>query len=871
LNTAAWALLLAMMSWSPRAFAAAPVHGLGPPPGWVSVADDPQASVAAGAREATQATDYLLVDRQVRLEEHSETYVRYVTRINNRSAVEENSHISIGVDPASEKLVLHSLRVRRGGESREQLSSARITPMRRENGLESGLVDGQITLGVLLEDVRVGDIVDYSYTISRRDPLGDRRYADSFQTRWTSPVQYSRLRLLQPVGRGIQVLDRSGGPTPLRRESGGWNETTWEARDLAALRNETQRPGWHEFYPRVEFSEFADWNELREWALPLYQTSVEGPRGRPDPALAALVDDLKREPDPATRILKALAVVQEEVRYTGIEIGAGAYRPSPPAVVLARRYGDCKDKTLLLVTLLRASGIDAAPALVDTVRRRGVRERLPAPGAFDHVIARVRSGERTWWLDATRSAQARRLDTLGQASFGAALVLAPGEDGLDAIPETVPDRPQVEVFERYDLSQGLAAQAGLEVETRYRGSDAEAMRARMRGTTVGELTDHYLDYYHRRFPGIRSVNPIAVEDDESANEFVVREHYTIETPFAQAEGKDLRTFDLAAYALEDYVGKPENPRRSSPLALPYPLNVQHRISVALPDEWAIQPETTTVNGPGFSYRGTVAYSPRLILLDYRFETRDDHVLREDVDDYLARITEVGDDLYYQLTSGPEVVPGSAGPSVPVILTLLLALAASAWATRWTWRLPPGSRPEPQAGAPVGLKGWMILPAIGTLIAPLVLLASLGEFRVFLDGATFANVGILATGAGALATQAMVLAVIAWVVLLLGPSIALIGLLHRRAASFPRAFVLFSWAAVLLTLLSAAVVFLSAPVAGVTMGGMIADLVRALLSAWIWTAYMNKSQRVRATFQFEPTPVAAGKGNVDLAALPAAAS
>jgi hypothetical protein len=39
----------------------------------------------------------------------------------------------------------------------------------------------------------------------------------------------------------------------------------------------------------------------------------------------------------------------QEIRYTGLELGSGAYRPTPPAEVLRRRYGDCKDKTLLAV------------------------------------------------------------------------------------------------------------------------------------------------------------------------------------------------------------------------------------------------------------------------------------------------------------------------------------------------------------------------------------------------------------------------------------------------------------------------------------------------------------------------------------------
>ena len=117
--------------------------------------------------------------------------------------------------------------------------------------------------------------------------------------------------------------------------------------------------------------------------------------------------------------------MQDDIRYTGLEIGAGAYRPSPPAVVLERRFGDCKDKVLLFVTLMRALGFESHPALVHSELGRGIAERVPGPGAFDHAIAKLRWKGRDYWLDATTSGQGGTLATLAQADFGLALVLAP--------------------------------------------------------------------------------------------------------------------------------------------------------------------------------------------------------------------------------------------------------------------------------------------------------------------------------------------------------------------------------------------------------------------------------------------------------------
>ena len=61
--------------------------------------------------------------------------------------------------------------------------------------------------------------------------------------------------------------------------------------------------------------------------------------------------------DERERLLAAMRFVQSEVRYLALALGNGSYVPSPPELVLKRRYGDCKDKTLLALSLLKGLSI----------------------------------------------------------------------------------------------------------------------------------------------------------------------------------------------------------------------------------------------------------------------------------------------------------------------------------------------------------------------------------------------------------------------------------------------------------------------------------------------------------------------------------
>lgn len=99
------------------------------------------------------------------------------------------------------------------------------------------------------------------------------------------------------------------------------------------------------------------------------------------------------------KVRAVLAWVRSNVRYTGLELGAAAWVPTTTAEVLQRRYGDCKDLSLLVVAMLRSIGIAADVALVRT-DGLDVTEQAPGLALFDHAIVRLR-GRPNIWIDPT--------------------------------------------------------------------------------------------------------------------------------------------------------------------------------------------------------------------------------------------------------------------------------------------------------------------------------------------------------------------------------------------------------------------------------------------------------------------------------------
>ena len=93
-------------------------------------------------------------------------------------------------------------------------------------------------------------------------------------------------------------------------------------------------------------------------------------------------------------IAKIVERLHREVRYTGVEFGAARLIPEYPAETLRRHFGDCKDKSTLLVAALRASGIDAYLALLSAGDEQDVSADLPGLGMFNHAIVYVPGGHR---------------------------------------------------------------------------------------------------------------------------------------------------------------------------------------------------------------------------------------------------------------------------------------------------------------------------------------------------------------------------------------------------------------------------------------------------------------------------------------------
>ena len=500
---------------------------IGAVPAWVT--EEPDASLHAPAGTEKDGEVYLLFDQQVNVAT-AERYYRIVSELRTAEAVQEGSTVIADYDPSYERLVFHRIDVVRGGARASRLSRANIQLLRRETSLELQMLDGTVSATVVMRDVRPGDRIDVAYTVRGFNPALGGRYVDEFVGGWGTPVGTARVRILSPRDRPLGVRALAGATEPVGTPRGSSLEYRWDLVDVPAILGEDQTPPWHLDAPWLQVSELADWTEAGRWARSLFP-----PARLPQEMVALVADWRARRSAEEDRALAAVDWVQRNIRYVGIELGTGSYRPSPPATVVERRFGDCKDQVYLLCTVLRSMGIEAAPVMVSTWARHSVAGMLPSPLPFDHVIARLVLGGRPVLVDPTQSSQRGPLADRFLPDYGHGLLAAEGREGLLPLGPHQGVTPETEVVERIDAG-GRGEPSLLTVVTTARGGDADDFRWHFAGTRLEEIAASYLDYYASRYPGIESAGEIATEDDESGNVFRITERYRVPEFWIEDDG-----------------------------------------------------------------------------------------------------------------------------------------------------------------------------------------------------------------------------------------------------------------------------------------------------------------------------------------------
>ncbi|MET3664381.1 DUF3857 domain-containing protein [Caulobacter sp. 1776] len=444
-----------------------------PPAKWVQVAEIP----APPADDQAPATQLLLDDNQSLHDAAGSAYYnRRVVKILRSEGLQGGSR-NLTWDPERETVTLHSLAIIRDGQRIDLLKDGKdVLVLRREKNLERAMLDGRMTASIQLNDLQVGDTVDWAYTQERRDPVVGGRTNDFERMGWSGIAGRYRVRLLWDDVTPLTWKTTTAFPEPKLSKTGRMHELLVDLSAAAAPKMPVGAPVRFARVGELQATTYRGWEDVSARMAPLYaKAAILAPDS---PLRAEIAAIAAANPDAKTRAFAALKLVEDKTRYLFLGMGEGGYRPAAADQTWSRRFGDCKGKTVLLMAILRELGVEAEPVMVMTLGPDGLDQRVPAAAQFNHVLVRARIDGKSYWLDGTRNGDRGGLDTLEPPAWRWGLPVRAAGASLESIEQPPLSKPEAEGVMRIDASAGLDKPASVRVALTLRG-DKGLVLARM--------------------------------------------------------------------------------------------------------------------------------------------------------------------------------------------------------------------------------------------------------------------------------------------------------------------------------------------------------------------------------------------------------
>lgn len=314
---------------------------------------------------------------------------RTTVRITGSSGLEDYSTLRFSFDPSIEAFCVNEVVVKdRAGNT---VGTGKLEDYYLVDKNDDDLATTEKLVHVPVPGIAIGNTLSYTVTWQQKgvdDEIDyDRVY---FSGSYPTPA-----RILYFMGSTENLSHRSSPDVRTMPLPGG---IAFYAENPPVAQNETMQPWVETFQPWVGYSDASlTWSgEAAE-----YLERLEPVLSEEDDATKEQAVEIALAESASSDKIKAISgFVARTLTYQAIEFGPRGRIPDSASKVLKNRYGDCKDHSLLLVKMLRWSGIDAHLALVST--ENPIETDLVSLDQFNHMIAYVPDAEGSPFIDTTQ-------------------------------------------------------------------------------------------------------------------------------------------------------------------------------------------------------------------------------------------------------------------------------------------------------------------------------------------------------------------------------------------------------------------------------------------------------------------------------------
>lgn len=447
--------------------------------------------------------------------------------------------------------------------------------------------------------------------------------AEDWQIQVSIPIVEESLDLVLPPGGHFAAT--WSHYAPVKPDEVGPGHLHWEIRNMPALdlENLHATPSWRAMAARmsVVWGDLAvngaanQWRKIGEW-----MGQLEAHRTDATPEITAKAEALvSGAPDFYTKLSRITSYIQKNVRYFIVVRGIGGWQAHPASEIFRNGYGDCKDKTTLLIAMLQAVGIHAYYLHVDS--QRGVIDpeapsllgnhmitaiELPPDEADPRLMAQVKTGDGKTLLIFDPTDEVTPVGLIRPPLQGAYGNLADGANScVIQLPVLRPDSAGIHRKGTFVLDADGSLSG--EETTTYVGGDAAGERMYLKSTEAKDVREDLEQSLGSGLPGLTLKGFEFKNAEELAAPLDLNLHLGVQN-YARMAGTLLlvrpRVVGSNAAAVADVMdGKP----REYPIVLGHPGRWTSDFEITLPPGYTVDemPDPVNVDVPFASYRSSV--------------------------------------------------------------------------------------------------------------------------------------------------------------------------------------------------------------------------------------------------------------------------
>lgn len=354
---------------------------------------------------------------------------------------------------------------------------------------------------------------------------------------------------------------------------------TWTLRNVDAFDPEPNMPAWTNYIGHMRFapSDWESWDDISSW----YYNKLFEPQVETSSKIKQLAESLTKGLSSDEEKIEALNRYVRNIRYVSIVLGDGGLTPNPPSKVIERNYGDCKDKSTLLLSLCRAIGIKTNPVLVLTSDRGEIDENFTS-WRFNHMIVHTTTGAgKSYFIDPT--AEFAILNDLPASVEGIKMMVI-DQDGKARFQKS-PSSASKDNLTSYNCDMIVEADgsAKIDVTITYTGKEAQSARYELKDLTNDELIRHCRAYIVEEFinSGISNISHTPVDSVYMP----MKLQFTVTLPSVLTKAGDLSLAAVNPFKIFHRYGWLNRDKRFYPLQFPYRFTVEKNINIQLPEKY----------------------------------------------------------------------------------------------------------------------------------------------------------------------------------------------------------------------------------------------------------------------------------------------